>query len=148
MALSPDGKCLVTSGLKSDLIVVDPATGKILQHVPMPSDQQLPAATALTATILNANESDKLSFTGLTFSPDGSRIYLSNVNGDIKVFSVGKDHQVAALFSLPLPPANAPDRAQEIPAGLAVSPDGKHLYVACNLANRVVELCLAGRDVL
>ncbi len=70
LALSPDSKCLVTSGLKSELIVVDPGTGKILQHVPMPSDQQLPATAAIASTILSPNESDKLSFTGLTFSPD------------------------------------------------------------------------------
>ena len=140
LALSPDNKCLVTSGLKAELVIIDPATGKILQHVSMPSDEQLPATAAIASTILSPNESDKLSFTGLTFSPDGSRIYLSNVNGDVKVFSVDKDHKVAPLFSFPLPPANAPDRDEEIPTGLAVSLDGKHLYVACNLGNRVVEL--------
>ena len=52
----------------------------------------------------------KLSFTGLVFSPDGSRIYLANVNGDIKVFGVGKDRKISPLFSIPLPPANAPGR--------------------------------------
>jgi YVTN family beta-propeller protein len=148
LALAPDGKCLVTSGLKSDLIVIDPATGNIMQHVSMPSDQQLPPSAAISATILSADEADKLSFTGLTFSPDGSRIYLSNVNGDIKVFSVDKDHKVSALFSLRLPPANAPERNEEIPTGLAVSPDGKLLYVALNLANRVAELDPATGKIL
>lgn len=140
LALSPDGKCLVTSGLVSNLIIINPANGEILQHVPMPSDPQLSAAAAVSSTILKPNESDKLSFTGLAFSPDGSRIYLSNVNGDIKVFRVDKDHKVAALCSLPLPAANAPERKAEIPTGLAVSPDGKHLYVCFNLANCVAEL--------
>ncbi|HKI68972.1 MAG TPA: beta-propeller fold lactonase family protein, partial [Verrucomicrobiae bacterium] len=82
----------------------------------------------------------QLSYTGLTFSPDGSRIYLSNVNGDIKVFGVRANQQVFPLFSIPLPPANAPGRKAEIPAGIAVSPDGNRLYVALNLSNRLIEL--------
>ncbi len=38
LALSPDGKLLVTSGLAHELLGLDPATGNILQHVPLPSD--------------------------------------------------------------------------------------------------------------
>ena len=68
-------------------------------------------APIVARSILNPDEKAQLSFTGLIFSPDGSRIYLANVNGDIKVFGVGTDHKVSPLFSLPLPPANAPDRA-------------------------------------
>ena len=52
------------------------------------------------------------------------------------------------LFSFPLPPANAPLRAAEIPAGIAVSPDGKKIYVAFNLSNRLVELDAATGNVL
>src|SRR5208282_5532987 len=84
----------------------------------------------------------------LTFSPDGSRIYLANVNGDLKVFGVGKDEKVSPLFSIALPPANAPLRAEEIPAGIAVSADGKKIYVALNLSNRLAELDAATGRVL
>ena len=38
-----------------------------------------------------------------------------------------------------MPPANAPRRKEEIPAGLALSPDGRRLYVALNLSNRLGE---------
>jgi DNA-binding beta-propeller fold protein YncE len=148
LALSPDGKLLVTSGLKRQLIVVNPANGSILQHVPFPSDDQLPSSAPVSAEILKPSREDKLSFTGLVFSPDGSRIYLSNVNGDIKVFGVGKDHTIGPLFSMPLPPADAPERAAAIPAGLAVSPDGKRLYVALDLANRFAELDAVSGKVL
>jgi DNA-binding beta-propeller fold protein YncE len=89
--------------------------------------------------ILEADEKAQLSFTGLVFSPDGSRIYLANVNGSIKVFGVEKDGRVVGLFSISLPPANAPQRKAEIPAGLAVSPDGKRIYVCGNLSNRLLE---------
>ena len=70
------------------------------------------------------------------------------MDGSIKVFGVGKDGKVAGLFTMPLPPANAPRRKAEIPAGLAVSRDGKRLYVALNLSNRLAELDTATGKVL
>jgi DNA-binding beta-propeller fold protein YncE len=138
IALSPNGKLLVTAGLTRELVVLDPATGKILQHVNLPSDKV--AVEDLAAPVLNPEDKSKLSFTGLVFSPDGSRIYMANVNGDIKVFGVGKDSSVSPLFSISLPLANAPRRKAEIPAGIAVSRDGKRIYVALNLSNRLAEL--------
>src|SRR5689334_15066407 len=147
LALSPNGKLLVTSGLAHALVVIDPATGKILQHVDLPSDKAAPQAP-LDAPILDPDQKAQLSFTGLTFSPDGSRIYMANVMGDIKVFSVSKKSEVAPLFSIPLPPATAPHRTNEIPAGIAVSRDGKRLYVALNLSNRLAEMDAATGRVL
>jgi YVTN family beta-propeller protein len=147
LALSPDAKLLVTAGLTHELIVVDPVTGKILQRVPFPADkaeEEKPVAEG----ILNPDERAQLSFTGLAFSPDGSQIYLSNVNGDVKVFGVGRGQKVSALFSMALPPANAPMRKEEIPAGIAVSRDGKKIYVAGNLSNRLFELDAATGKVL
>ncbi len=140
LALSPDDQILVTAGMTHQLLVVDPENGRILQQVPFPGATNNLRAVAGSKLILNANVRDKLSYTGIAFSPDGSRIYLSNVNGDIKVFGVGKDHEVSALFSIPLPPANKPDRKMDIPAGLALSADGKRLYVALNVSNRLLEL--------
>jgi len=147
-ALSPDGKLLVTAGLTRRLVVLNPATGKILQHVRLPADGKAPPAEAVSSGVLEPHEKAKLSFTGLIFSPDGSRIYMANVNGDIKVFGVDRNHKVTALYSFPLPPANAPLREAEIPAGIAVSPDGKKLYVAGNLSNRLLELDAAAGTVL
>ena len=147
LALSPDGRLLVTAGLTHELVVLNPATGTIVQRVAFPTDhiQDQPAAVPV---VLDPGEKAQISFTGLVFSPDGSRIYLANVNGDIKVFSVGQDHTVAPLVSLPLPPANRPGHINEIPAGIAVSPDGKRLYVALNLSNGLAELDPATGRVL
>ncbi|HWD94761.1 MAG TPA: beta-propeller fold lactonase family protein [Verrucomicrobiae bacterium] len=147
LALSPNGKLLVTAGLTHELLVLDPVTAKILQRVDFPSDQAT-NETDLNAPILDPQDKAKISFTGLVFSPDGSQIYLANVNGDIKVFRVGKDSQVLALVSFPLPPANAPRRKAEIPAGIAVSGDGKRIYVALNLSNRLAEMDAATGRVL
>lgn len=139
LVLSPDGKLFVTAGLTHELVVLDPATGKALQRVAFPSDRAREQA-AVSPEILSPDGKAQLSFTGLTFSPDGLRIYLSNVNGDIKVFKVGRDRKISPLVSFALPPADAPLRREEIPAGLAVSADGKKLYVAGNLSNRLLEL--------
>lgn len=140
LAISPDQRILVTSGQTHQLVVLDPATGKILQQVPFPTDaDSTPAASAVSPQTLQTDFDAQLSFTGLVFSPDGSRIYMANVNGDIKVFAVEKD-TVRPLTAFALPPAKAPRRWAEIPAGLALSPDGRRLYVAGDLSNRLIEM--------
>src|ERR1035437_4266794 len=138
IALSPNGRLLVTSGKTHDLVVIDLPTGNILQHVPLPSDSNSANTPETVADeILHPDQEGQLSFTGLVFSPNGSRIYLANVDGNIKDFGVKKSGKVVGLFSIPLPPAKAPGRSAEIPAGMAVSADGRRLYVALNLSNRL-----------
>lgn len=148
IALSPDGKLLVTSGKTPELIVLDPKTGKIAQRVPFPGKEAAatPAPADAAGTQVKPDTGAQLSFTGLVFSPNGSRIYLANVNGDVKVFSVEKG-VVAPHATFPLPEAKAPKRKPEIPAGLAVSRDGKQLFVAMNLSNRLAILDAADGKV-
>ena len=144
IALSPDGRLLVTSGKTHEIVVLDPGTGAILQRVPLPSESatQTPQPNAVSDHILAPDKSGQLSFTGLIFSGDGSRIYLSNVNGSVKVFGVGSDRKVTGLYSLSLPEAGLKDRKAEIPSGLALSRDGKRLFVVANLSNQLLELDL------
>ena len=149
LALSPDGKILVTSGKTHDLIVVDAEKKTILQTVALPDDKVLPQAPdTVSSHILKPDKDEQVSFTGLVFSPDGSRLYLSNVKGSIKVFAVDAEHKVKGLGSISLPDANAPERKEEIPAGLAISTDGKKLYVAGNLSNRLLEFELPSGRLL
>lgn len=149
MALSPDGKLLVTAGKTHELVVIDPVAGKILEQVPLPSDKATdPSADVVSTHILDPDKDGQLSFTGLIFSPDGKRIYLSNVKGSIKVFDVGTDHKVTGHFSITLPAANAPRRKAEIPSGLRCSADGTKLYVALNLSNQLAELDAATGKIL
>ena len=147
LALSPDGKLLVTAGITHELVAVEVATGKILQQVALPSGKVLEPQPVVDA-ILDADEKAQMSYTGLKFSPDGSRIYLANVTGDLKVFSVARDKTISPSFSIALPPANLAKRTNDIPAGLAVSADGKKLYVALNLSNRLLELEAATGKIL
>jgi YVTN family beta-propeller protein len=144
IALSPDGRLLVTSGKTHELVVLDPATGAILQHVPLPSEKANiePRSEIVSTHILEPDKEGQLSFTGLIFSKDGSRIYLSNVNGSVKVFEVGRDHKVSGLQSLSLPQTGVSERQKEIPSGLAISSDGRRLFVVGNMSNRLLELDL------
>jgi YVTN family beta-propeller protein len=130
IALSPDGRLLVASGTNNRLYVFDPGRGTLLQTVPL------------------LGEKAQVSFTGLVFAPDGRHLYLADFDGTIRVFAVGADGTVSNLRAFGLPPAHAPRRSEEIPSGLALSADGRRLYVGGNLSNGLWELDAATGAVL
>jgi len=148
IALSPDGRLLATSGKTQELILIDPETGNIKQREALPSSKAKPPLAATSSNILKPDKSGQLSYTGLIFSPDGTRIYLSNVNGDIKVFNVSPTGKVNGLYSIEMPDADAPLRKRAIPAGLAISKNGSRLYVALNLSNRLAEIDADSGEIL
>jgi len=149
LALSPDGRLLVVSGKTSELVVLDPASGAVRQRVTLPADAPGGPAPDLGSDIrYQPDEGDQVSYTGLIFAPDARRIFLSNVNGSVKVFAVATDGAVSPAGAFALPPASAPRRSQEIPAGLAVSADGRRLWVCGNLSNTLLELDAATGRVL
>jgi YVTN family beta-propeller protein len=140
LALSPDGKRLLVSGKTSELVVIDVEQAKIIQRVALPNDKQLEPPKSVSLNILVPDLSAQVSYTGLIYSHDARRVYLSNVNGSIKVFSVNEKGLIQASHTIPLPPAGAPRRKNEIPSGLALSADDQLLYVCGNLSNRLLEI--------
>ncbi|MSR40864.1 MAG: phosphoesterase [Phycisphaerales bacterium] len=149
LALSPDGTRIITAGKTHELVVLNPSTGAILQRVPLPSEKERSATPeASSPRFISPDKEGQVSFTGLVFSPDGTRVYLSNVNGSIKVFEVDAQRGVVGKHSIPLPNASAPRRKEEIPSGLAVSPDGARLYVCGNLSNTLLEIATDDGRVL
>ncbi len=147
LALSPNGKILVAAGKISGITLINPATGEVKGRVELPGDSE-EAPNPVSGNILKPDRSGQLSFTGLIFSATGERLYLSNVNGSIKEFSVSEAGEIKPLRNLPLPPANAPNRKNEIPSGLTLSADNRKLYIALNLSNRVAEMDVASGTVL
>ncbi len=147
LALSPDGRLLVVSGKTNELVVLDPDTAEVVGRVTLPvgcGRENQPVSHHM----LEVAAKSQVSFTGLIFSPDGGRIYLSNVEGDVKVFQVDAHHHVTGLRSIALPEAKGLQRRAEIPSGLAMTPDGKRFYVCGNLTNTLLEIDVESGSVL
>src|SRR5262249_50985832 len=89
LSLSPDGTLLAISGKTSHLLILNPATGETRQRVFFPGDPTNQTRSAASSrNLLKPDREGQVSFTGLIFSHDGRKIFLSNVEGSIKVFSV------------------------------------------------------------
>ena len=138
LALSPDGRLLVTSGLTSELLVLDPTTGAVRQRMALaPEPGETPRAPS--QNILDPGSLPQVSYTGLVFSADGRRLFLSDVQGSVQRFSVDGLGNVKVETPFDLPQVVGLRRKREIPAGLALSRDGRRLYVALNLSNGLGE---------
>ncbi len=148
LALSPDGKRLLVSGKTSELLVIDVDQAKVAQRIALPGEDQREPPAVVQPNILNPDRKGQVSFTGLTFSHDGRRVYLSNVDGSIKIFAVADDGAIQPSQVFALPAANAPRRKPEIPSGLALSDDDARLYVCGNLSNKLLEFNTADGALL
>jgi len=123
IALSPDGNTILVSNDGSSaiesLMVIDRASGDIVQTINYPAPEAL--------------------WIGLAFSPDGTHAYAS-AGGDnkIRIYDVvGQQLTETAPIMLPLPVDANGNKVNLFPAGLSISPDGKMLYVADNLGDRM-----------
>ncbi len=147
LVLSPDGKSLITSGKTNKLIVINPDTHEVSQTIEFPSKQQTSEPDIASPNILKPDTAALVSYTGLLYSKDGRRVYMSDVSGTIKVFSVDADGKHASSHTIQLPDAKAPRRAQEIPSGLAIDETTGKLFVCGNLSNSLIVINLADGKV-
>jgi len=134
VALNPNSKtpsgAVLLMGAPQPIIVFNTATGQILQRF-------IPTA------VNGANfTSDKTgSFTGITYSADGSKLFFSQDDDHVVIANV--DRQTGRLsngqnVTLPSPPADGRKyhNAKSInPGGIAMSEDRKRAYVVLNAAN-------------
>lgn len=142
IALNPNSAthsaAVLLMGSPQPAIVVDTATGQVLQRF-TPAD-----ATAASPKDLTAG-----SFTGITYSSDGTRLLFSQ---DTDYVVIAKVNPKTGLLtnvqrvSLPEPPADGRHyhNAKSInPGGIAISEDNKRAYVALNAANTLGVIDLA-----
>ncbi len=128
MVFSPDSSRIVAilCGFRAQGVqIIDAATGQVTQTLVQPA-----------------------AFLGVAFARDGRSLYVSGGDRDC-IYRYAWDGARATLAdSIVLAGADSVDHGTRYPAGLAVSPDGRHLYVAENLADSLAVVDLArGRVV-
>src|SRR5512141_1700854 len=128
LALTPDESrvvALCTGADDQSLHLLDAASGKLLFKQPLPH-----------------------SWLGLALSPDGARAYVAGAKGrNVLVYRLERDRFVAEE-PISLKRKEDGPKVDATPGGLAVSPDGKSLWAARILANDVVKVDLAARQVV
>jgi YVTN family beta-propeller protein len=127
MLPSPDGRRLVLllGGWREHGLQVVDRTGRVTQT--------LPQAAA---------------FVGIAFSTDGSSLYASGGNSDVVYRYRWAEGSATLADSIILAPRAARADGTHYPAGLALSADGRSLYVAENLADSLAVVDVATGSVV
>src|SRR5690348_13781559 len=127
IAVSPRGDRMAVqlSGWREQGVqILDRATGRVLQTITVPA-----------------------SFLGLAFSGSGDTLYLSGGFHDLVYTIVFRGDRAEIADSIALADAHARPRGRDYPAGIALSPDGKQLYVAENLSDSLAVVDIVQRRV-
>jgi YVTN family beta-propeller protein len=128
MLFSPEGDRIVIllSGWREEgLQVVERATGRVVQTLKQPA-----------------------AFFGLAFSPDGHTLYASGGDEDV-VYRYGwRDRQATLIDNLVLARKAPKKNGTRYPAGLALSRDGRLLYVAENVAGSLAVVDVGSNQVI
>ena len=128
MVLSPEGDRLVISlsgWRQQGLQVIDRHSGTILQTISQPS-----------------------AFLGLAFSNDGLTLYASGGNEDVIYRYAWRDKQATLKDTIVLAQKEPQKDGTRFPAGIALSPDGKRMFVAENLADTLAVVDVESRSVM
>jgi YVTN family beta-propeller protein len=128
MALAPEGDrvvVLLAGWREQGFQVVETSSGRVVQTV------ELPAA-----------------FLGLAFTADGHTLYVSGGYEDVVYRFDWQAGKATPAGSVPLADRQDAKKGSRYPAGLALSRDGKTLYVAENLADSLAVIDLASGKVL
>ena len=128
MAVTPDSGHIAMSvdgWYRQGVQIVDRATGEVTQTLEQPA-----------------------AFIGIAFSPDGRMLYASGGNQDVIYrydWSAGRG---ALRDSIVLAAGNRRGSGTRYPAGIALSPDGRRLFVAENLADSLAVVDVASGQVV
>lgn len=128
MVLSPSGReivVLLNGWREQGVQVVDRASGRIAQTIPQAA-----------------------AFLGLAFSSDGRTLYVSGGNQDVVYRYAWANGRAQLTDSIVIEPKAPQKNGRRYPAGLALSPDGSHLYVAENLTDSLAVVDLATDQVV
>lgn len=140
VAISPDGqRAFVTLGPSGEIAVIDPGTANLLGSFPVGAQprsvafspdgtkayvglgtEEIAVLDAASGSVVGKPIPVGAVATSIVFAPDGETAYATSDGLDeVKVIDVSLGEVVK---SIPVPPASRPH-------SLAVSPDGRHLYL-------------------
>jgi YVTN family beta-propeller protein len=105
--------------------VIEVSTGRVVQTIPQPA-----------------------AFVGLEFDHAGRRLYVSGGNGDVIYRYDWRQGEATLVDSLVLAVRQPKANGTRYPAGLAISPDDRFLYVAENLADSLAVIDLESGAVV
>ena len=128
MVLSPEKDRIVVllNGWREQGIqVVDRSSGRVLQTIPLPAV-----------------------FLGIVFSPDGKSLYVSGGDQDVVYRFDWRSGAAALADSIVLAVKQKGKDGTRYPAGIVLSPDGRTLYAAENLADSLAVVDLESRKVI
>ncbi|HSQ21013.1 MAG TPA: YncE family protein, partial [Blastocatellia bacterium] len=128
MVLAPENDRLVVSlsgWRQQGLQIIDRNTGQVVQTTSQPG-----------------------AFLGLAFSKDGRTLYASGGNEDVIYRYRWKEKQATLIDVITLAAKEPKKDGTRFPAGIALSRDGKSLYVAENLADSLAVIDLDKKKVV
>ncbi len=132
IAMSPDNTTVaLLNAAHNNIIVMDPKTGAIKQEF--------------------APDGFKASSNGIVYSKDGKFLYASQKDGYLLIAKVLPDNTLALDQQIPLPLSKIHYPGADYnpnPIGLALSDDGKTLYIALSRNNTLGVFDIANRAVL
>jgi len=158
--LTPEGAQIPTSDLPLNMVLSD--DGRYLLVTTNGNGDQMIEVIDLNASQSVQRISVKKSWLGLAFAPDGKRFFVSGGDDNevmIFDFAAGKATEAGKIIlgSSDYHKLDEKARAEArrkglgefaFPAGLAVTPDGKRLYVAENLTHKVAVVDLMNQQVV
>ena len=126
VALSPDGKtvAVLETGTEAAILLLDFESGKTVQEF--------------------GGAGGSASYAGIAYSRDGKKLYASQGDGHVVIASVGEGGTLTLDAKVETPKKDKDDNAY--PGGLALSEDGKTLYVALSKHNTLGVFDLTSRS--
>jgi YVTN family beta-propeller protein len=128
LAVSPESDkavVLLNGWREQGIQVVDLQSGRVVQTIPLPAV-----------------------FLGVAFSPDGKSLFVSGGNQDVVYRFDWRAGAATLADSIVLAVKQKGKSGTRYPAGIAISPDGRTLYVAENLGDSLAVVDIATRRVV